>query len=126
MREDAEKYAKEDEERKSAIETRNQAEQMAYQAEKMLKENGDKIPAETKTQVEGAIKDLKDALAGTDNAAIKAKQDALVQILQTAGAAMYQQDGAAGAGAAPGAEGAAPESEKKQDDNVVDADFKMN
>ncbi|MDO4528115.1 MAG: molecular chaperone DnaK [bacterium] len=125
MREDAERYAKEDEERKSAIETRNQAEQMAYQAEKMLKENGDKIPAETKTQIETAIKELKDALAGTDNAAIKAKQDALVQILQTAGAAMYQQDGA-GAGAAPGAEGPTPEAEKKQDDNVVDADFKMN
>ncbi|MDO5461977.1 MAG: molecular chaperone DnaK [bacterium] len=125
MREDAERYAKEDEERKSAIETRNQAEQMAYQAEKMLKENGDKIPAETKTQIETAIKELKDALAGTDNVAIKAKQDALVQILQTAGAAMYQQDGA-GAGAAPGAEGPTPEAEKKQDDNVVDADFKMN
>ena len=125
MREDAERYAKEDEERKSAIETRNQAEQMAYQAEKMLKENGDKIPAETKTQIEGAIKDLKDALAGTDNAAIKAKQDALVQILQTAGSAMYQQDAAAGAGATPGAEGPTPNAEKKQDDNVVDADFKM-
>jgi molecular chaperone DnaK len=125
MREDAERYAKEDEERKSAIETRNQAEQMAYQAEKILKENGDKIPAETKTQIEGAIKDLKDALAGTDNAAIKAKQDALVQILQTAGSAMYQQDAAAGAGATPGAEGPTPNAEKKQDDNVVDADFKM-
>ncbi len=125
MRQDAEKYAKEDEERKAAIETRNQAEQMAYQAEKMLKENGDKVPAETKTKIEEAIKELKDALAGTDNATIKAKQDALVQILQTAGAAMYQQEGAA-PGAGAGAEGPSPEAEKKQDDNVVDADFKMN
>ena len=105
MREDAEKFAKEDEERKAAVETRNQAEQMAYQAEKMVNENGDKIPAETKTQIETAIKDLKDALGGSDVAAIMSKQDAFMQILQTAGAAMYQQPGAdAAAGAQPGAE----------------------
>jgi molecular chaperone DnaK len=125
MREDAEKFAKEDEERKAAVETRNQAEQMAYQAEKMVNENGDKIPAETKTQIETAINDLKEALKGTDVAAIKSKQDALMQILQTAGAAMYQQPGAdAAAGAQPGAE--QPKEEKKGGDDVVDADFKMN
>jgi molecular chaperone DnaK len=125
MRADAEKYAKEDEARKAAVETRNQAEQMAYQAEKMVKENGDKLPAETKTQIEGAIKDLQEALKGTDNDAIKSKQDALMQILQTAGAAMYQQPGAdAAAGAQPGAD--APQNDKKGGDDVVDADFKMN
>ncbi|MBR4946245.1 MAG: Hsp70 family protein, partial [Kiritimatiellae bacterium] len=125
MRADAEKYAKEDEARKAAVETRNQAEQMAYQAEKMVKENGDKIPADTKTQIEGAIKDLQDALKGTDNGAIKSKQDALMQILQTAGSAMYQQPGAeAAAGAQPGAD--APQNDKKNGDDVVDADFKMN
>ena len=125
MRADAEKYAKEDEARKAAVETRNQAEQMAYQAEKMVKENGDKIPADTKTQIEGAIKDLQEALKGTDNDAIKSKQDALMQILQTAGSAMYQQPGAeAAAGAQPGAD--APQNDKKNGDDVVDADFKMN
>ena len=123
MRQDAERYAKEDEARKAAVENRNQAEQMAYQAEKLLKENGDKLPADAKAKVETATNELKEALKGTDDAAIKAKQDALMQVLQTAGAAMYQQPGPQpGADAQPN-EGA---SGKKPDDNVVDADFKMN
>ncbi len=128
MRQDAERYAKEDEERKNAVESRNQAEQMAYQAEKMLKDNGDKIPAETKSKVENAVNALKEALKGTDAAAIKAKQDALVQELQAAGSALYQQPGAGTP--PPGAEATGaqnPEGEsKKSGDDVVDADFKMN
>ena len=125
MRQDAERYAKEDEARKAAVEARNQGEQMAYQAEKMLKENGDKIPADTKAKVEAAVNELKEALKGTDDAAIKAKQEALMQVLQTAGAAMYQQPGA---GAAPGGDAGAQPNEggAKKDDNVQDADFKMN
>ena len=129
MRQDAERYAKEDEERKAAVETRNQAEQMAYQAEKMLKDNGDKVPADAKTKVEAAVNELKEALKGTDTAAIKTKQDALMQVLQTVGAAMYQQPGAGAApdGAAAGAQqGTAQEGQKKGGDDVVDADFKMN
>ena len=124
MRQDAERYAKEDEARKAAVESRNQGEQMAYQAEKLLKENGDKIPAETKTSIEGKVNALKEALKGTDDAAIKTAQEALMQELQTAGAAMYQQPGA---GAAPGGDaGAQPNDGAKKDDNVQDADFKMN
>ena len=129
MRQDAERYAKEDEERKAAVETRNQAEQMAYQAEKMLKDNGDKVPADAKAKVEAAVNELKEALKGTDTAAIKTKQDALMQVLQTVGAAMYQQPGAGAApdGAAAGAQqGTAQEGQKKGGDDVVDADFKMN
>ncbi len=129
MRQDAERYAKEDEERKAAVETRNQAEQMAYQAEKMLKDNGDKVPADAKAKVEAAVNELKEALKGTDTAAIKTKQDALMQVLQTVGAAMYQQPGAGAApdGAATGAQqGTAQEGQKKGGDDVVDADFKMN
>ena len=124
MRQDAERYAQEDEARKAAVESRNQGEQMAYQAEKLLKENGDKIPAETKTSIEGKVNALKEALKGTDDAAIKTAQEALMQELQTAGAAMYQQPGA---GAAPGGDaGAQPNDGTKKDDNVQDADFKMN
>ncbi|MEG1551955.1 MAG: molecular chaperone DnaK [Kiritimatiellia bacterium] len=131
MRADAEKYAKEDEERKEGVEVRNTAEQMAYQAEKMLKENGDKISAEAKAKIEESVKDLQEALKGTDSAAIKTKQEALMQQLQTAGAAMYQQqpgaaDAAAGAGAGPAPEPEESTSSKKADDDVVDADFEMN
>ncbi|MGN0890665.1 MAG: molecular chaperone DnaK [Candidatus Spyradenecus sp.] len=129
MRQDAERYAKEDEERKAAVETRNQAEQIAYQAEKMLKENGDKVPADAKAKIEGAVSELKEALKGTDTAAIKAKQEALMQVLQTAGAAMYQQPGANPAGGpTPGADAGAQSAgeQKKGGDDVVDADFKMN
>ena len=124
MRQDAERYAQEDEARKAAVESRNQGEQMAYQAEKLLKENGDKIPAETKTSIEGKVNALKEALKGTDDAAIKTAQEALMQELQTAGAAMYQQPGA---GAAPGGDaGAQPIEVSKKDDYVQDADFTMN
>ena len=81
------------------------------------------MPADAKAKVEAATNELKEALKGTDDAAIKAKQDALMQVLQTAGAAMYQQPGAQ-PGPQPGAQ---PEGNaKKPDDNVVDADFKMN
>ncbi|HIV08484.1 MAG TPA: Hsp70 family protein, partial [Candidatus Spyradenecus faecavium] len=124
MRQDAERYAKEDEARKAAVESRNQGEQMAYQAEKLLKENGDKIPADKKASLEGKVNALKEALKGTDDAAIKSAQEALMKELQEAGAAMYQQPGA---GAAPGGDaGAQPNDGAKKDDNVQDADFKMN
>ncbi len=129
MKEDAEKFAAEDEARKAGVETRNGAEQMAYQAEKLLKDEGDKIPAELKSKVEAAVNDVKEALKGTDLDAIKAKQEALVALLQSASQGMGAQPGA---GAAPGGDagcGAGCDDcnqGKKNDDDVVDADFTMN
>lgn len=127
MKADAEKFAAEDEARKAGVETRNTAENMAYQAEKLLKDNGDKIPAEQKASIEAAVADVKEALKGTDLDAIKSKQEALVALLQTASQGMYQNTGAGAAGGpTPGAEEQPQQEEKKGGDDVVDADFTMN
>ena len=69
MVKDAEQYAEEDRQRKEAVETRNQAEGVAYSTEKFLGENGDKIPAEVKTEVEADLEALKKALESTDEGA---------------------------------------------------------
>lgn len=133
MRQDAEAHATEDAKRRESVETKNGAEQMVYQAEKLLSENADKIPAEQKASVESAVQELKDAISSDDAAQMKAKQEALVQLLQSASACMNQQ-GAPGAG--PGAAGGAGCGSAcgdnrdcdtdKSDDDTIDADFKMN
>ena len=127
MRKDAELHADEDAKRREAVDARNQAEQAVYQTEKALKENGDKLPGDKKKPVEDAIAALKEALKGDDTAAIKAKQDALMQAMQGAAEALYAKagpQGAPGAGPQPGPQpGAAGGSSKKGDDGVVDADF---
>src|SRR5436189_2195939 len=64
MREEAERYAEEDHQRREAAETRNQGEQLVYQTEKFLKDNEEKVPAEVKTEVETAVSELKEKLKG--------------------------------------------------------------
>lgn len=107
---DAEKHAEEDEKRLKEIETKNAADSMVYQAEKVLKENGDKLEAEDKSKVEAAIEDVKKALEGGDIEQIQAKTEALTQAFYEISSKMYQQPGAeAGAG--------------QQDGEVFDADY---
>jgi molecular chaperone DnaK len=128
---DAEAHADEDSKKREAVDTRNQAESMAYQVEKALKENGDKIDADKKAKVEAAIEDLKNALKGDDVDAIKAKQEALTNEMNAVAEQMYASQGAA---AGQGADAGTPpppqndadtSSSKKKDDTVVDADFEM-
>ncbi len=129
MRKDAEAHAAEDEKRKEEIEERNQADSAVYQTEKALKENGDKIPADKKAPVEAALAELKDALKGTDTAAIKAKKEALMEKVQVIGQELYSQaqaqqgDAAQGAGTPPPPPGG---DSAKKDDDVIDGDFTMN
>ena len=132
MRKDAEMHAAEDAKRHEDVETRNKADGLAFQVEKTLKENGDKLPADKKAPVEAALNDLKEALKGQDVAAIKAKEDALMKAMEPLAQAMYAQQGAAGAqpGAGtppPGAQQEPPQGDsKKRGDDAVDADFTMN
>ena len=134
MRKDAELHADEDAKKREAVDTRNQAEQAVYQTEKMLKENGDKVSDAKKKPVEDAIAALKEALKGDDTAAIKAKQEALMQAMQGAAEELYSKagpQGAPGAGAnpfggagpQPGPQPGAGNGGTKKDDGVVDADF---
>ena len=103
MKKDAEVHAGEDEKRRELIETRNIAEQMIYTAEKALKDNGDKIAAEVKSDVEAKIADVKKAREGEDTAAIKSAAEALSTAMQKIGEAMAQQAPAQDAPPEPGA-----------------------
>jgi molecular chaperone DnaK len=96
----AAQFADEDRKRKEEVEIRNNADTSAYQAEKMLKDLGEKVPADVKTEVEGKVATLRTAMGGKDVQDIKRKTDDLTQSLQKIGERMYQQQGGPG-GATP-------------------------
>jgi molecular chaperone DnaK len=92
MMREAEQYAEEDSKRREAAETRNQAEQLVYQTENFLRENGDRIPADTKSEVESAVAEVKEGLAQqADTAALRAGVEKLASVSQKMGQAMYAQ-----------------------------------
>ncbi|WJV47309.1 molecular chaperone DnaK [Streptomyces flavofungini] len=124
MREEAEKYAEEDQSRREAAETRNQGEQLVYQTEKFLKDNEDKVPGDVKTEVEEAVGELKEKLKGEDTAEIRTAAEKVAAVSQKLGQAMYAD--AQAAQAAGGPEGAAPGAEApnmSKEDDVVDAEI---
>jgi len=113
---DAEQFAEADRQRREEADIRNSGEQLVFATEKFLAENGEKVPAETKTDVESKLADLKGALGGSDSAAIRTAADELSRASQAMGTAMY-----AGQQAEPGAPGAAGGSAGAHED-VVDAE----
>jgi molecular chaperone DnaK len=123
MMRDAEAHAEEDHRRREEAEARNTGDTLHYQTEKFLRENADKIPGDVKTEVEGALDELKKALDGADVAAIKVASEKVATVSQRMGSAIYAAaQGAAGAGAGAagaGATGAGAASE----DEVVDAEI---
>ncbi|MCC8100603.1 MAG: molecular chaperone DnaK [Clostridiales bacterium] len=100
---EAEQYAAEDAKRKEDIDTRNQGDQMVYQAEQFLSENGDKLDAADKSAIESGKSKLQDALKGTDTEAIKAAVDDLTKTFYDASAKLYQQQAPQDGGAQGGA-----------------------
>ncbi len=118
MIKEAEQHAEEDKKIKEAIEARNHADALIHETEKLLKENGDKIPASDKETIEKAVQELKDVLDSNDAERIKDKTNALTQASLKLGEAMYKQQ-QADAGSAQGTE----DTSSKADDTVVDADF---
>ena len=118
---EAEQFAADDKKKREEVDIRNGADQMVFQTEKMLKENGDKLPADVKSDAKAKLADLKTAVQSGNVDDIKAKQEALSQVFEK----MYQAAAAAqqAAGAQPGADAGAT-NEKPNDDGVVDADFK--
>jgi len=115
---EAEQYAEEDKKRKEEIDVRNNADSLVYQTEKVLKENGEGLPAEDKAAIEAEVAEVKKALEGTDTEAIKAATEKLTQKFHELSAKMYQQQAPQGAPGADSADGAAPGSDAQ------DADFK--
>ncbi|GAB4267893.1 MAG: molecular chaperone DnaK [Candidatus Promineifilaceae bacterium] len=112
----AEQFANEDARRKEEVEARNMADTAVYSAEKFLNENGDKLPEAQKQSLQSQVDAVKSALAGNDPAAIKAAVGQLQTAVQQAGAAMYQQ------GEAPGA-GPAGDSSQSGEEDVIEGEF---
>ena len=119
---EAEQYAAEDARIKEAVETRNTADQMVYQAEKTLGEMGDKIPESDKSAVQSAIDKLKETLKGEDTAAIKADTEALQQAFYAVSEKLYQQAGGPQAGPGPDMGGQPGGADGQQ---FYDADYKV-
>ncbi|MFC1899302.1 molecular chaperone DnaK [Chloroflexota bacterium] len=117
MQMEAESHAAEDTQRREEIETRNTADTLAYTAEKTLRDQKEKIPAELNEEVETKVQAVRSALQGTDAAAIRTATQELNESLQKVGAAVYQQE-------APPAPEQEPETgeEPPQEDNKGDAE----
>jgi molecular chaperone DnaK len=119
MMREAEQYADEDRRRREAAETRNQAEQLVYQTEKFLRENEERVPADTRTEVGSAITGLKVLLDDpADTAALRAGIEKLAAVSQRMGQAMYEQ-ARQSPPQEPRADGSAPADEE----GVVDAEI---
>ena len=129
---DAESHADEDKRRREEIEVKNRGDALAYETEKNLKELGDKVDAESKTRVEGALDTLKKALERNDTAEIRSASEALTSVWNEVSSKLYQQAGAQQGGPAPeggpgGPEQAPPGGQDKREggDGAVDADYEV-
>ncbi|MEU3447468.1 Hsp70 family protein, partial [Streptomyces thermolilacinus] len=122
---EAERHAEEDRTRREAAETRNQGEQLAYQTEKFLKDNEDKVPGDVRSEVQEAVDGLKEKLKGEDTAEIRTATEKVAAVSQKLGQALYAQSGAAGAsaeGPGGGRGGAARDEDEVVDAEIVDDD----
>jgi molecular chaperone DnaK len=118
MRKDAEAHATEDLRRKELVEARNNADNAVYTGEKVLRDLGDKVPADLKQQVEDGASKVRAVMNTEDVDGIRKATDDLMQVVQQVGTAAYQQSGPA-----QGAPGDAPQ-EPGPDENVVDGEFR--
>ncbi len=119
MVKDAERFAEEDKKRREAAEARNQADNLVHATAKQLEENGDKIDAGLKSEVEAALAEARTALEGDDSDAINAKAQALTEVAMKMGQQIYEREQASGGDAAAGDAGAS----QSEDDDVVEAEF---
>ncbi|MCJ7658880.1 MAG: Hsp70 family protein, partial [Anaerolineales bacterium] len=122
MRKDAEQHAADDLQHKNLVEARNSADNTAYTAEKVLKDLGDKVPAEMKSKVEDGVASVREVMGSDDIEAITKTTEDLNQIVQQIGAAAYAQADPAEGEPSPDAE---PETDNgtSDDEDVVDGEF---
>ncbi|MGY2947246.1 molecular chaperone DnaK [Thermostichus sp. MS-CIW-39] len=114
---EAEKYAAEDRARREKIERRNKADSLAYQAERQLKELGDKIPSSKRSQIETLVRELREAIQREDDSAIQSKERELQEALYAMSSELYQQPGASSSSASGSGKTSGGS------DDVIDADF---
>jgi molecular chaperone DnaK len=117
MVQQAERHRQEDQARREEVELRNNADSLIYQAEKLLREQGDKVPGDVKSEVEGKVATCRSALEGQDLTAIRRTVEELSESLQKVGAAMYQQTDS------PPPEGEGYEPPPGDDEDVVEGEF---
>jgi molecular chaperone DnaK len=120
MVKEAEQYAAEDRQRKERVEARNMADSMIYQAEKILREQGDKVPANVKSEVESKISSLRAILDSGSTDELRNKAQELGMALQQIGAAMYEQ---AGPTPPPPGEGGGPPPGEGGDEDIIEGEF---
>ncbi|MER3419323.1 MAG: molecular chaperone DnaK [Chloroflexota bacterium] len=118
LRREAELHAAEDARKREEIELRNQADSLAYTAERTLREHGDRVPADLRAEVEGKVQQLRTALQGTDVDAIRRAMSALSESMQKIGAAMYSAEGAAAGAGGPGG------GQRPPDEGTVEGEFR--
>jgi molecular chaperone DnaK len=138
MKKDAEAHAEEDKMRREVVDLKNQADQLIYSTEKTLKEHGDKVSSSTRSNIEGAVNNLKEAIKGEDGRAIRKAIDNLNDVSQELGKSLYEEaakkQAASSAASSSGrvksepsgpAAGPPPEGEvrRKGGDEVIDAEF---
>jgi len=128
MKKEAESHAEEDKKKREVVDLKNQADQIIYSTEKTLKEHGDKVPADTRSNIENAINNLKEAAKGEDADAIKKAIENLSNATQELGKKLYEEAAKKQAAASadqqektqPPPEG---EVKRKGGDDVIDAEF---
>jgi molecular chaperone DnaK len=123
---EAAEHAEEDRKKREDVETRNQAEALSFQAERTLKDLGDKVSAEDRAAVESKVSDVRNALKTEGADVVKARATELAEVLQRVGAAAYAAAGAPGADGAEGPDDGAsePGAEPGADDETVEGEFK--
>jgi molecular chaperone DnaK len=125
MVKEAEMHAGEDRAKREEVELRNQADHMIHQAEKVIKDNADKIPDDVKTEVNTKLEALKSAAKGSDTNALRQKMDEFNEALQKIGEHIYQGAGASGGGSSSSqADGHESGEQPKKEEDVVDADYR--
>jgi len=118
MKSEADTYAEEDRRRREEIELRNQADNLAYTADKTLRDLGDKVPADMHSEVEAKVKAVRDALQGTDTDAVQSAMMALSEAMQRIGAHVYGQQGP------PPPEGGGEEGPGPAEEGTVEGEFR--
>jgi molecular chaperone DnaK len=121
MVKDAEAHAEEDRQRREEAEVRNNADSLVFQTEKLLKDEGEKVSADEREKIEGALKELKDALAGPDVDAVKRAHESLIAASQEFAQRLYAQAAQQPAGDAADA-GSTPSDDEVADAEIVDED----
>ncbi len=125
MKADAEAHAEEDKKRRELVDVKNRGDALVSQTRQSLEEHGDKVSAESRSNIESAVSNLEEKLKGEDKAAIEAGIEELSKASMELGKAVYEAEAAKTAGAASGGDDGTSPAEEATDDDVIDAEYEV-